>query len=56
MMSATLGGGGVNQILTFADRGGRGGQPKSDILLTHAEGRVGGGGLPKEAYTKLYFG
>ena len=45
MTSATLGGGGVNQILTFADRGGRGGQPKSDIWLTHADG---GGGCPKK--------
>ena len=34
MTSATLGGGGVNQILTFADRG----EPKSDILLTHTDG------------------
>ena len=33
MMSATLKGGGVNQILTFTDGGGRGGPPKSDTTL-----------------------
>ena len=54
MTSATLGGGGVNKILTFADRGGRGGQSKSDILLTHADGG-GGGVLPEAAATELYF-
>ena len=43
--------GGVNRILTFADMGERGGQSKSDILLTHADG-----GLPKVSYTKLNFG
>ena len=38
--------------MTSAALGGGGGQQNSDILLTHADG----GGLPKVADTKLYFG
>ena len=40
MTSATLGGGGLNEILTFADRG-EGGVHKN---LTFADGGEGGGG------------
>ena len=57
MTSATLGGGCVNQILTFADRGERGDFQKSDILLNPTDGGGGGeGGEPEVADTKGYFG
>ena len=59
MTSATLEGGGVNQILTFADRGGRGGPSKSDILLCPVEEtwlvQRQAKKVPEVADTKLYF-
>ena len=41
-----------HSFMTSATLGG-GGEPNSDILLTHADG---GGGMPEVADKKLYFG